>query len=181
MLMLYLDPTAKTGEPIARSYQGSGVRTFRAEEVVDCVSDVRRHWSEHRRQTDAEAIVDRILSALSPDVPTESRIDPRIRGVLALLDDEHAGTRQLSELAARVGLSPERLRHLFVEQLGIPVRSYRSWARVRHATMLLARGGSLTEIAHAANFSDAAHLSRAFRDMFGITPSELTRTQIGVQ
>ena len=178
ILLLYLDPTANPGEQVATNCEGRSVRTFRAEEVADCVSDLRRHVTESYEQTGAQAIVGRMLSALAPIVSTESSIDPRIRGVLALLDDEHADTWQLPALAAHVGLSPGRLRHLFVEQLGIPMRSYRSWARVRHATTLLGRGGSLTEVAHAANFTDAAHLSRAFRDMFGITLSKLAKSQI---
>ena len=37
-------------------------------------------------------------------------------------------------------------------------------------------GASLTEAAHAAGFASSAHFSTAFRDMFGMTPSELVRT-----
>jgi len=46
---------------------------------------------------------------------------------------------------------------------------------------LLTGGASLTEVAHAANFTDAAHLSRACRAMFGITLSKLAENQIEVQ
>jgi len=31
----------------------------------------------------------------------------------------------------------------------------------------------LTDAAHQAGFSDAAHMTRAFRRMFGVTPSKL--------
>ncbi|MBT8464916.1 MAG: AraC family transcriptional regulator [Deltaproteobacteria bacterium] len=178
LLLLYLDPTATPGEQVAASCKGKGVRTLRAAEVADCVADVRPNLTACSEPMVAQALVRRILSALAPGLPRESRVDPRIREVLALLDDEAAGPSQLPELAADVGLSPDRLRHLFAEQLGIPIRSYRSWARIRQAMTLLARGGSLTEVAHAANFADAAHLSRAFRDMFGITLSKLAKSQI---
>ena len=39
--------------------------------------------------------------------------------------------------------------------------------------MLFRSGGDLTEAALAAGFSDAAHLSRTFRAMFGLSPSLL--------
>ena len=37
-------------------------------------------------------------------------------------------------------------------------------------------GLSLTETAHAAGFASSAHFSTAFRDMFGMMPSELLKT-----
>ena len=37
------------------------------------------------------------------------------------------------------------------------------------------RGVSVTEAAHSAGFSDAAHMTRTFRRMLGTSPSELVR------
>jgi AraC-like DNA-binding protein len=37
----------------------------------------------------------------------------------------------------------------------------------------IAKGGNLTEAAHSAGFSSSAHLSSAFRQMFGLSPSSL--------
>jgi AraC-like DNA-binding protein len=36
-------------------------------------------------------------------------------------------------------------------------------------------GASLTDAAHAAGFASSAHFSTAFRDMFGMMPSELVK------
>jgi len=119
-----------------------------------------------------------LLAALAPAASTGSPIDPRIREVLALLEHEEVDIRRLPDLAAGVHLSPDRLRHFFAERLSIPIHSCRAWARVRRATRLPAPGNSLTEVAHASNLADAAHLSRAFREMFGITLSELIQRQI---
>jgi len=41
------------------------------------------------------------------------------------------------------------------------------------AVEIFAGGGSLTEAAHRAGFSDSAHLSRTFRRMFGIAAVSL--------
>ena len=75
--------------------------------------------------------------------------------------------------AALVGLSPGRTRHLFVQQTGLPFRTYLLWLRLNRAVELYAGGASLTEAAHAAGFSDSAHLSRTFHRMFGIAAASL--------
>ena len=46
--------------------------------------------------------------------------------------------------------------------------------RLERAAGELAHGRTLTEAAHAAGFADSAHLSRVFRRMFGIAPSDVT-------
>jgi AraC-like DNA-binding protein len=65
----------------------------------------------------------------------------------------------LREAAVTVGLSPGRLRHLFVEETGLHFRGYLLWLRLGQAVGVFAAGGSLTEAAHAAGFADSAHLS----------------------
>jgi AraC-like DNA-binding protein len=79
----------------------------------------------------------------------------------------------LHSLALKVSLSPSRLGHLFREQTGLPLRQYRLWLRLQKALQSLTQNHSLTVAAHIAYFSDSAHLSRTFRRMFGIAPSEL--------
>lgn len=76
-------------------------------------------------------------------------------------------------LADLANLSPSRFSHWFVEQTGLPLRSYRKWLRLELALHRLAHGGNLTDAAHAAGFADSAHLSRTFREMFGLNPAAL--------
>ena len=57
-----------------------------------------------------------------------------------------------------------------------PLRRYRLWNRMGAAVVACRDGGSLTEAAHAAGFASSAHFSTAFRDMFGMMPSELMKT-----
>ncbi|TFV92899.1 helix-turn-helix domain-containing protein, partial [Oxalobacteraceae bacterium OM1] len=65
-------------------------------------------------------------------------------------------------------LSPERFRHLFLEETGIRFRPYVLWLRLETAVASYAAGSSLTEASHAAGFADSAHFSRTFKRMFGI-------------
>jgi AraC-like DNA-binding protein len=104
------------------------------------------------------------------------RIHPGVRRVLRWLrENVGAGEEDLSleSLAERAGLSPSRFMHVFTESLGVPLRPYLLWLRLQHAAGRLLAGESATEAAHAAGFSDAAHLSRTFRRILGTTPREI--------
>ena len=99
--------------------------------------------------------------------------DPRVQASIdwaaASLDE----AQTISAAAARAGLSVDRMSHLFVEQTGLPFRTYVLWLRISRAVELYARGSSLTEAAHDAGFADSAHFSRTFRRMFGVAAAAL--------
>ncbi len=82
----------------------------------------------------------------------------------------------LSDAATLSGLSPDRFRKLFKRDTGLTFSRYRQWRRMGAVVRSVARGDSLTAAAHGAGFASSAHLSSAFRDMFGMSPSQLIAT-----
>lgn len=109
-------------------------------------------------------------------VGTGGKADARISAALRRMRDEPHRAHPLTDLAERVGLSPSRFLHLFKAQTGVPLRRYRIWNRMGAAVRACGEGASLTEAAHAAGFASSAHFSSAFRDMFGLMPSDLLKT-----
>jgi AraC-like DNA-binding protein len=108
------------------------------------------------------------------------RIHPRVRRVLRWLRQNLDATeedRSLERLAGLAGLSPSRFMHAFTESLGVPLRPYLLWLRLQHAAGQILAGATATAAAHAAGFSDAAHLSRTFRRMLGTTPREIAMSR----
>lgn len=99
-------------------------------------------------------------------------VDARLQQVMDALSEPGA-ERPMPELAREAGLSPQRLRALAQEQLGMPLARWRIWQRFGLAAKAVAGGGSLAEAALAAGFADQAHLSRQMREMFGVPPSQL--------
>jgi AraC-like DNA-binding protein len=97
-------------------------------------------------------------------------LDPRLVLALNALTDNAIA---LPVVAARVGLSPQRLRALAREQLGMPLARWRVWTRLRRAAEALQGGQSVADAATAAGFADQAHLSRQVREMMGLTPAAL--------
>lgn len=107
-------------------------------------------------------------------VEPERALHPRVRKLLRHLRAAPPGSDvSLPALAEVAGLSPGRLMHAFTESIGIPLRQYLAWLRLQRAAAAIVSGKPLADAAYAAGFSDAAHMSRTFRRMFGMAPSML--------
>ncbi|MBL7250622.1 helix-turn-helix transcriptional regulator [Alloalcanivorax sp. C16-2] len=113
--------------------------------------------------------------ALSGYRPIRMPMDMRVIHIAQKIKKELPLTSTLEELAAEVGVSAHRLRHLFSDKLGISIKSYTLWARMRRAVELIAHGEALSVVAHDVGFSDAAHLTRTLKQFFGLTPSFVAR------
>ncbi|PKD43714.1 helix-turn-helix domain-containing protein [Rhodohalobacter barkolensis] len=108
----------------------------------------------------------------------DDRVSGSIKWIKKHLNDQ---TITVEELAEIVYLSPSRLMHLFSEQVGIPIRKYILWQRLRTALLKLAIGETITEAAYSAGFTDTPHLNRAFKTNFGITPSKIFKNSRFIQ
>jgi AraC-like DNA-binding protein len=113
----------------------------------------------------------RLLNGQSPDG------DGRLRRVLTYVRARIATSNRfpLSVLGQVAGLSASRFQHVFRQEFGVAVRPYIRWLRLQRAACDLIAGASLSQAAHAAGFSDAAHMSRTFRGTLGVAPSDISR------
>lgn len=136
--------------------------------------ELMQQISDNEMTTDeAGRIVKQVIYGKGYDYENEEKIDPRIRKVVDMIKAEPAASYSMEELAEEVNLSPTRFIHLFKEQMGVPIRRFRQWIRMKTVITYVADGKSLTDAALDAGFTDSAHFSRAFRNMFGITPSSV--------
>jgi AraC-like DNA-binding protein len=117
-----------------------------------------------------------LVDALIEDVAALSTRTTDRRALAAI--DAMARGESLAEVGGRLGLSESRVTHLVTEQLGAPPRAWRTWIRLRRAVDQLGHGETVTHVAHAAGFADAAHFSRTCSAALGIAPSALQRIRI---
>ncbi|GLK78578.1 helix-turn-helix transcriptional regulator [Methylopila turkensis] len=131
----------------------------------------------HERQDALDFVDDGLDDALAFGRARARRaIDPRVAATARALD--HAGA-PLDRLARSAGLSASRLQHLFTQEVGVPFRRYRAWARMRRAIAEIVEGANFTTAAHAAGFADQAHFARQFRATFGAAASvSLTKPRL---
>jgi AraC-like DNA-binding protein len=130
----------------------------------------------YQQRQDAQTIyrlLDRIIDPRQVAPAVNCCLDARINRVIQLIKNDPSQSYSVEALADNVSLSPTRLVHLFKEQTGVPIRRFRQWNRMKSVVEFVAAGQTLTAAALNAGFSDSAHLSRAFRNMFGIKPSFL--------
>jgi AraC-like DNA-binding protein len=113
--------------------------------------------------------VDALCAALG--VPARVIAEARLTQAVRLIDAAPQDFGSVDLAAAIVGLSASRFQVIFRRSVGMPFRRYRQWRRMTRVMQLLATGTSLTEAAMDAGFASSAHLSTAFKAMFGVTPS----------
>ena len=81
----------------------------------------------------------------------------------------------LESAAQMAFLSPSRFAHLFRHQVGLPFSRYMLWRKLTRAMVAIGSERTIAAAAHAADFADAAHLTRTFYQMVGLAPSALMR------
>ncbi|MBL4941259.1 MAG: helix-turn-helix transcriptional regulator [Colwellia sp.] len=129
---------------------------------------------------DVSQIIDDFIDKVTLHGSCQPVIDRRVLQTLQRIDKNKTSQIPIEILARMVNLSTSRLAHLFKAQMGIPIRRYSLWRRLRHAIEHAYTQQSLTEGAHYAGFADSAHLSRVFKAMYGINPSQIVSAKTPV-
>jgi AraC-like DNA-binding protein len=170
MAFLFVEPESDAGRALAPEREA-----ICALPVDAALPHMRRLAERFRAGADDAALAEAgkaIVAALAGQ-PRSSAPDPRVRAMIDYAAANIENAISLPLAAGAAGLSPSRARHVFVEQTGLPFKTYVLWLRIQRAVEIFAAGASLTEAAHEAGFSDSAHLSRTFRRTFGLPAAAL--------
>lgn len=133
--------------------------------------DMDRAYRGELTVEEAGELFDQIISVAGRYLPAikSPSVDARVTRTIESLRADPS--YPLDKLADAVGLSYHRMSHLFAEAVGLPLRNYQLWLKIHNIAPLLGSGRSLTNIAHAAGFTDSQHLNRTFRRLFDAPPS----------
>ncbi len=150
-----------------------------------------QHMRAHLNQSDhTHAPMDMALAqtmldtwrALVPALTTPAipcgRDQTRIARALEWIEQHPDAEPDGEQLAQLLHLSTSRFTHLFRAETGLSLSRYLLWSRLLNAIEAVAQGQNMTQAAHTAGFADLAHMSRSFRAIFGIIPSELLKMTI---
>jgi AraC-like DNA-binding protein len=168
-VLIYLEPTTIVGRVANRHFQSQHIL-----ESVDLASHYQSACDAIAEGSSAK-LTELVSTMLNrPTTPHHGSLDRRIQSFVDSV--ERARIPPPTALAAsQLHLSSSRFAHLFSDGCGISYRAFVKWKKLRAALSSFAGGGNLTSAAHAGGFSDSAHFSRTFSDMFGTSPVNALR------
>ena len=111
-----------------------------------------------------------------PRTPASARSATAIQAVLRHIGENLNQPLTLSELAALTGLSMWRFATVFRQQVGVAPHRYICRLRLERAQALMRDGMPAATAASEAGFYDQSHLSRHFKNVFGMTPGQYMLT-----
>ena len=103
---------------------------------------------------------------------SQDRLHSGMNAVLTDLTSEPMARMSQDELAKRLGLERTKALRLFKESTGTTFRQFKRWTGLQHAARLIVAGALARTAAMDAGFADTAHLTRTFKQCFGLTPSQ---------
>jgi AraC family transcriptional regulator len=172
-VMVFVDPESSEGAWLSASLQQD--ITIVSDTRLDSIVPELRTFAEQPDDTDVAALIRGCVHRLRPGLAPTRRFDSRVSKVLDAIrasDDLRMSLDKAADLAC---LSPTRFAHLFKDQVGLPFSRYMLWRKLTRAMVAIASERTIAAAAHAADFADAAHLTRTCYQMVGMAPSALMR------
>jgi AraC-like DNA-binding protein len=118
-------------------------------------------WLRHLFRTDARGI---------SGWPAAGRIPGPVERARAYLQARPTEPLALTDLVDFAGVTTSHLVRSFTRSLGLPPKSYHAQIRLARARRLLAQGRPATWVAYECGFADQSHLTRRFKEFYGLTP-----------
>lgn len=102
-----------------------------------------------------------------------------IESMIDLLYQYQDGRWTVEKMAARINMSSRNFRRSFIEITGLPPKQYYDNIRLETVYNLLPlKIYSVSQIADMLGFSSQFHLSRAFKQKYGVPPGKFKKTEL---
>jgi AraC-like DNA-binding protein len=173
-VMVFVDPESGEGAWLSTSLR-QDITVVPDTRLHAIVPELRTFAEQPDESVDLAALVRRCVHGLRPGLAPTRRLDSRVTTVLDAIRASDDLRMSLDQAADKACLSSTRFAHLFRDQVGLPFSRYMLWRKLTRAMVAIASEGTIAAAAHAADFADAAHLTRTFYQMVGMAPSALMR------
>ncbi len=173
-VMIFVDPESSEGAWLSSSLRQdiTSVPNTRLDAIV---TELRTFAEQPDEIDDIASLIRHCVHGLRPGIAPARGLDSRVTIVLDSIRASDDLRISLDAAADKACLSPTRFAHLFKDQVGLPFSKYMLWRKLTRAMVAIGSEGTIAAAAHAADFADAAHLTRTFYQMVGMAPSVLMR------
>ncbi|MFL6575142.1 MAG: helix-turn-helix transcriptional regulator [Povalibacter sp.] len=174
MAQIFVDPESREGRKLQARYRDDGVSPLDTTGIRAEIAALAAGYERAASDTELVALANAAIIRLAGSTPVAAEPeDPRVALAMELIRSRLHESVSLRTLAAEVNLSPDRFRHLFMQESGVGLRPYVLWLRLEKSLAAYVAGSTLTDAAYAGGFADSAHFSRTFKRMFGIAPASV--------
>lgn len=149
---------------------------------VRCLDRQQERWVRDAWRTEGAACLGDVAkrASLGPvPSPRTRRVASRLRKHLGRPGAEPGSP--LAAMAARCGISANRLSRTFAQEMGVGFARYLQHLRVATALGKMSTGEGIAAAARDADFADQAHFGRTMRNTLGRSPGDVRRRDTIVQ
>jgi len=106
---------------------------------------------------------------------SNTREENALSAAARILQEQLAEDHSIAELSRAVHLNEFKLKRGFKQRFGTTIFGYLRQKRMEAAREKLQQGNiSIIEVANAVGYSNPSHFARAFKEAFGVNPSQLS-------
>jgi AraC-like DNA-binding protein len=174
MAHIFVEPECREGRELHLRYRANGIAGLDAATLAPEIGALAAAYERGDSDADLIALASAAIARIAGSSPAPKKPgDARVALAIELIRARLGESISLSAIASAVHLSPDRFRHLFLEETGVGLRPYVLWLRLEKSLGAYVAGSTLTDAAYAGGFADSAHFSRTFKRMFGISPASV--------
>lgn len=182
MAFLIMEPVSQLCYSIQENmlcqHNGFFYRSKNQDEMIQLFKSIYQYKPS---SSEAKLLVNNILcgdaiNSTYKNTPLDWRVKKVIEKIKTNISQKHS----TEELAEYVGFSKIHLMQLFKKQSGMTIGRFQLWQKVIYATIEALQGKNMAMAAAEAGFSDAAHFSRVFKEILGVTPTNVLIDNAGV-
>lgn len=107
------------------------------------------------------------------------KLNRRIDRISSYISENYQGPLRLSDIAEMEGITTTHLSHFFTENFGMTFQEYLKDKRLECALRMIGDDSlTISEIASSSGFSELKYMTKAFKDAFGMSPSEYRTNKV---
>jgi len=144
---------------------------YLAQSILNCeMTGAARKLFLNAKALEALSLV--ISSTTSQQSSINKKDRALIESAVKLLHDRYHERWTIETIAKKIGLNEKKLKHGFRQLMDNTVHKYLEEVRITSSIDKLLSGASVTEVAYSVGYSNPSHFAKAFRRIYGTSPSQ---------